>query len=174
MAKPKLTILETTLSAEELGRALRLTPEQVVSKFQDPRVTSWFAELWGEKLFQYTAHTNANFPGSDAAVALGDIGRFDIAVRCFMRNTLKFQKSKFIGSGRSATMEDLIASVEDVERYVVVDLRQFPKLRFLPLDTKSLLRRIRAGKLTTSGISPARFDTWLAESFDITVKQIDL
>lgn len=174
MAKPKLTILETTLSVEEISAALRLTPEQVVAKFQDPRVTSWFAELWGEKLFQYTAHANANFPGSDAAVAMGDIGRFDIAVRCFMRSTIKFQKSKFIGSKRSATMEDLIASIEDIERYVVVDLRNFPMLRFLPLDTKSLLRLIREGKLTTSGISPKRFDAWLTESFDITVKPIDL
>lgn len=174
MAKTPLTILETELSSDEIAKALRLTPEQVVSKFQDPRVTSWFAELWGEKLFQYTAHANANVAGSDAALALGDLGRFDIAVRCFMRSTLKFQKSKFIGSGRRATADDLIASVEDVERYVVVDLRQFPILRFIPLDTKALLRLIRAGRLTVSGISPNRFDAWLEEAFEVSVKKIDL
>ena len=174
MAKLPLTILETELSAEEIAAALRLTPQQIVAKFQDPRVTSWFAELWGEKLFQYTAHGSANHPGSDAAINLGDIGRFDIAVRCFMRNTLKFQKSKFIGSGRSATLDDLIQSIYDVERYIVVDLRQFPRLRFLPLDSKSLLRLIQEGKLTTSGISPGRFDAWLAQSFDVSVKAISL
>lgn len=174
MAKLPLTILETELSTEAIADALRLTPEQVVAKFQDPRVTSWFAELWGERLFQYAAHANPNYPGSDAAMALGDIGRFDIAVRCFMRNTLKFQKSKFIGSGRKATADDLIESVESVERYVIVDLRQFPLLRFIPLDSKALLRLIREGRLTVNGISPARIDLWLNDAFEITLKRIAL
>lgn len=174
MTKPALTIVETTLSAEEIGSALRLTPDEVVAKFKDPRVTSWFAEIWGERLFNYQAHASANHPGSDAAIALGNIGRFDIGVRCFNKNTIKFQKSKFIGSGRSATTEDLIQSIEGVERYVIVDLRGFPLLRFIPLDTKALLRLIREGKLTTSGISPIRVDAWLELSFEVTVVKIDL
>jgi hypothetical protein len=145
-----------------------------MAKFQDPRVTSWFAEIWGERLFGYRKHLSSNHPGSDARIDLGAIGRFDISVRCFNKNTIKFQKSKFIGSGRSATMDDLIESVEAVERVVVVDLRHFPLLRFVPLDSKALLKLIRLGKLTPSGISPTRFDSWLAESFSISVRQIDL
>ena len=91
-------------------------------------------------------------------------------------NTIKFQKSKFIGSGRAATANDLLESIESVERVVVVDLRKFPLLRFIPLDSKSLLLKlIRLGKLSPSGISPARFDTWLADSFSATtVQRIDL
>ncbi len=145
-----------------------------MAKFQDARVTSWFAEIWGERLFNYTKHASANHAGSDAAIMLGDIGRFDISVRCFFRNTLKFQKSKYIGSRRSATFQDLITSIEDVERYVVVDLRSFPILDFYPLDSKALLKLIREGKLTVSGISPTRFDTWIADAFDVTVKEIEL
>ncbi|HEX8401182.1 MAG TPA: hypothetical protein VF628_05705 [Allosphingosinicella sp.] len=82
---------------------MRISPEDAIAKFQDARVTSWFAEIWGERLFNYTKHSSANQAGSNAAIALGDFGRFDIGVRCFFRNTLKFQKSKCIGSGRSAT-----------------------------------------------------------------------
>jgi hypothetical protein len=174
MAKAALTVLRTVLSLDDISRALRITPEDAVAKFQDARVTSWFAEIWGERLFNYTKHLSANHAGSDAAIALGDIGRFDIGVRCFNRSTLKFQKSKFIGSRRSASKEDLIASIEEVERYVVVDLRGFPTLDFYPLDTKALLRLVYEGKLTTSGISPARFDSWVAESFDVTRKEIEL
>lgn len=147
----KLTIYETTLSPEAIAEALRLTPEQVIAKFKDPRITSWFAELWGEKLYGYAAHASSNHPGSDARIALGEIGRFDIAVRCFNKGTIKFQKSKFIGSGRSTTPDDLIDSIEGVEVYLVVDLRQFPKLRFFPIDTKALLRLIREGGLTKAG-----------------------
>jgi len=174
MAKSALTVLRTKLSLDDISKALRITPEEAVAKFQDARITSWFAEIWGERLFNYTKHPSANHPGSDAAIALGDIGRFDIGVRCFFRNKIKFQKSKFIGSGRRATMADLISSIEDVERYVIVDLRQFPQLDFYPLDTKALLRLVREGKLKTNGISPARFDAWVAESFDVTVKEIEL
>lgn len=174
MASFPLTILRTKLSVEALSEALHISPDDVVAKFQDARVTSWFAEIWGEKLFSYTKHKSSNQPGSDAAIALGDIGRFDIGVRCFFKSTIKFQKSKFIGSGRSATPEDLIASVEAVERYVIVDLRGFPLLDFYPLDSKALLRLIREGKLTTNGISPARFDKWIADSFKTTIKLIEL
>jgi hypothetical protein len=174
MPKAALTVLRTQLFLEEISKALRISPEDAIAKFQDARVTSWFAEIWGERLFNYTKHQSANQAGSDAAMALGDIGRFDIGVRCFFRNTLKFQKSKFIGSGRSATTDDLIASLEDVERYVIVDLRGFPTLDFYPLDTKALLRLVRDGKLTVSGISPARFDAWIIETFKVTVKDFVL
>ena len=174
MAKAPLMVLRTSLSLEAISDALRISPDDAVAKFQDARVTSWFAEIWGERLFNYTKHASANQAGSDAAIALGDIGRFDIGVRCFFRNTIKFQKSKFIGSGRSATTDDLIASLEDVERYVIVDLREFPTLNFYPLDTKALLRLVRDGKLSVNGISPTRFDAWIAETFQVTVKEFDL
>lgn len=118
MAKDKLTVVEAEFCAEEIAAALKLTPEDVISKFRDPRITSWFAEIWGERLFGYKRHLSSNHPGSDGALALGNIGRFDISVRCFNTNGIKFQKSKFVGSGRSATPEDLIESVESVERYV--------------------------------------------------------
>lgn len=174
MALPILTILEVTLDDAKLADALFLTPAQVKSKFQDPRVTSWFAEIWGEKLFAYTAHASANHAGSDASVAMGDLGKFDVGVRCFMKSTLKFQKSVFIGKGRKCTPADLIASVEGIDRYVIVDLRSFPKLSFYPLDTKALLKLIREGRLTPAGISPKRFDAWIAESFNAIRKPIQM
>lgn len=172
MPKLPLTVLEATLDLPKLSEALCLSPAQVTAKFQDPRVTSWFAEIWGERLFNYTAHASSNHPGSDAALAIGDLGSFDVGVRCFMRNTLKFQKSKFIGSGRTATKEDLISSIESIDRYVIVDLRSFPSLSFYPLDTKTLLKLIRDDKLTTSGISPGRFDTWISSTFEVTRKTV--
>lgn len=174
MPKAPLTILEAELSLEEIASALRITTNDAMSKFRDPRITSWFAEIWGEKLFSYKKHVSSNHPGSDAAIHLGAMGRFEISVRCFYAGNIKFQKSKFIGSGRGATMEDLISSVESVERVVVVDLRSFPLLRFIPIDSKPLLRLIREGKLTTVGLTPRRFDSWLSENFNVAVHRIAL
>jgi hypothetical protein len=174
VAKQQLVVVQASLSLAEIARSLRISESDAIEKFQDPRVTSWFAEIWGETLFGYRRHVSSNHPGSDAQLALGPIGRFDISVRCFNKGNIKFQKSKFIGFGRNASAEDLIASVEDVERMVVVDLRRFPLLSFYPIDSKSILRLIRLGELTKSGITPRRFDAWIARDFDVIRKTIDL
>jgi hypothetical protein len=174
MTKAPIIIVEAEFRLDEIGAALKLRPEDVLSKFKDPRITSWFAEIWGERLFGYRKHTSSNHPGSDGAMSLGDIGRFDISVRCFNTNGIKFQKSKFIGSGRHTTPDDLLESLESVERYVVVDLRQFPLLRFYPIDSKLLLRLVRQGKLNGSGITSKRFDAWIEESFSTTTRRISL
>ncbi|MCH4025610.1 MAG: hypothetical protein LKE94_09145 [Acetobacter fabarum] len=174
MKKLPLTVVKTQLSLKEISIALKISEKDALDKFTDARITSWFAEIWGERLFSYRKHINSNHPGSDAALDLGALGQFEISVRCFNKGTIKFQKSKHIGSGRSASLEDLEEALESVERVVIVDLRKFPKLSFYPIDSKSLLKLLHKNKLTTSGISPTRFDTWIQETFDITVQEIDL
>lgn len=174
MAKQQLVVVKSTLELDLIARALRITERDAIEKFKDPRVASWFAEIWGETLFSYRRHASSNHPGSDAKLALGPIGRFDISVRCFNAGNVKFQKSKFIGSGRKSTPDDLINSVEEVERIVIVDLREFPLLSFYPIDSKSILKLIRAGRLTTVGLTPRRFDAWIVEEFSIQTAIIDL
>ena len=75
VSKRRLTCLKTVLSVEEISQALKIAPADVVSKFRDGRVTSWFAEIWGERLFSYTKHLNTNYPGSDASIDLGAMVR---------------------------------------------------------------------------------------------------
>jgi hypothetical protein len=174
LPKEPLTIWCAELSVSEIGAALKLTPEDVIAKFRDARITSWFAEIWGERLFSYRKHTSSNHPGSDASIPLGAIGRFDISVRCLTRAGIKFQKSKNIGSGRSATLEDVYSAIEGVERVVVVDIREFPRLRFIPLDSKWLLRRARHGKLTPTGMTAANFEAWLDSDFSVPRKDFSL
>jgi len=95
-------------------------------------------------------------------------------VRCFSAGAIKFQKSKFVGSGRSATQADLVASIVDVERIVLVDLRQLPVLRFIPLDSKPLLGLAHAGKLSPGGMRPAALDRWIEENFEVRVTEVEL
>src|SRR4029077_19546442 len=105
----------------------------VIAKFRDGRVTSWFAEIWGERVFKYTKHPNSNYPGSDASIDLGAMGPFEISVRSLTGAGIRFQKSANIGSGRSATQNDVNDSIAGVDRVVVVDIRGFPNLTFIPL-----------------------------------------
>lgn len=172
MAKRHLEVVRSKMPLGEIARALRISTEDAIEKFKDPRVASWFAEIWGETLFGFRRHPSSNNPGSDAKLVLGAIGRFEISVRCFNKGNIKFQKSKFIGSGRSATPNDLLKSVEAVERIVLVDLRQFPILNFYPINSKDILRLIRKGELTNTGLTPRRFDAWLETDFDLRLTDI--
>jgi hypothetical protein len=174
MVKQPLSVVKSTLSLDEIARSLRISSVDAAEKFKDARVTSWFAEIWGETLFGYKRHPSSNNPGSDAKMNLGVIGRFEISVRCFNKGKIKFQKSKFIGSSRKGTLDDLIQSVEDVERVVIVDLRIFPTLYFYSIDSKAILKLIRMGHLTLSGMTPTKFDAWVAKEFILEPKEIDL
>jgi hypothetical protein len=172
--KKHLTVVRSKLSLDEIAKALRVSEKDALEKFKDPRVTSWFAEIWGETLFGYKRHPSSNNPGSDAQIAIGNLGRFEISVRCFNKGAIKFQKSKYIGSGRTATRQHLVDSVNDVERVVVVDISRFPELTLYPIDSKDLLGEIWAGTLTTSGFTPKRFRNWLNTNFEIVAKDINI
>jgi len=174
MPKQTLYVVKATLSLDEIAAALRISSIDAAEKFTDPRVSSWFAEIWGETLFGFKRHPSSNYPGSDAKLTLGSIGRFEISVRCFNKGKIKFQKSKFIGSSRHGTMDDLIQSVEDVERIVVVDLRNFPVLEFYAIDSKADLKLIRTGELTLNGMTPRRFDAWISRDFIVEHLDIEL
>lgn len=175
--RPVLTILTTHLPLPDIAQALRLTQEEAEDKFRDARITSWFAEIWGERMFAYTKHLSSNHPGSDGALALGHLGTLAISVRCLTHRPIKFQKSKSIGSGRSASKADVIEALEEVSHVVVVDIRAFPLLRFIPLDTRHLARLARSdepGALGPSGLTPAKFESWLAKTFAIREQAFDL
>jgi hypothetical protein len=168
MSREPLNVVELRLSLEDIARALFLLPDEASEQFRDPRLTGRLAEVWGTRLFGYQKHTNSNFAGSDGRIVLGPIGRYNISVRAF-RNSLKFQQSKYMGSGRQCTQEDLVRSLENVEAVVAVDLRDFPRMLFYPLDSKWLLRLAREGWLSPSGITAKRFDRWVTSTFDVQI-----
>ena len=53
---------------------------------------------------------------------MGALGSFEISVRSLTKSGTKFQKSANIGSGRTATQQDVIDAIASVERVVVVDI----------------------------------------------------
>lgn len=169
MTKPVLIVPEITLDVEAIASALWLSPTEVAEEFRDPRLTGRLAEVWGVQMFGYQRHPNNNFPGSDAIIPVGPIGRYEIAVRAFSKH-IRFQQSKYQGVGRKCSPDDLIKSLEDVEAFIAVDIREFPVVRFYPLNTKLLLRAIRNGELSPAGMKAKRFDKWIESNFDLRVQ----
>jgi hypothetical protein len=173
-SKISLTCWRATLSIEKISESLNIPPSDVVTKFRDGRVTSWFAEIWGERLFSYKKHLNSNHPGSDGSIELGHIGPFNISVRSLTNAGIKFQKSKDIGSKRRASQHDLYNAISDVERVVIVDIRNFPDILFMPLDSKWLLRHAHNGTLTPSGLSAAKLYQLIHAEFAVNEQSFDL
>jgi hypothetical protein len=173
-SKRALIFWTTALSVDEISKALQVTPADAISRFQDGGVTSWFAEIWGARLFSYKKHANTNHPGSDASIDLGAMGPFEISVRSLTKSGIKFQKSAHIGSGRKAGQTDVEDAIASVERVVAVDIRDFPNLTFISLDSKWLLRQSHKGIITPRGLSPARFYDILTTEFAVKVEPFDL
>ena len=81
---------------------------------------------------------------------------------------VKFQRSKFIGVGRIATKEDLISSIVACDRIVVVDITEFPSVRFIPLDTPRLVGTAHSDQLTVKGWSRDELNEWVNTTYEVS------
>ena len=87
------------------------------------------------------------------------MGPFEVSVRSLTGAGIRFQKSANIGSRRSASQDDVEDAIAGIERVVVLDIRYFPSLTFIALDSKWLLRQAHKGVLTAGVYAPLSFMT---------------
>lgn len=173
LIKEKMQVMQCSFSLEDIAKSLCISIAEASEKFKDARITGPFAEIWGTKIYRFQRHANSNFPGSDGKIILGPIGRYNISVRSFCRR-ISFQRSKFIGGGRGkCTQENLMTSLEEVEKVIAVDIRDFPTIIFYPIDSKWLLRFGREGRLTPTGMTAKIFENWIYSTFDVEITAVD-
>lgn len=158
-----VTVRTMTLNADQIATALKIELAAVIKEFQDGRVASRFSEHWAARLFDFHKHNGSNVPHTDGERAISNMGSLGISVRTLTKRGVKFQQSKFIGSGRMCTMDNLVCSVEATDMVCVVDITEFPSIQFVLLDTKILLKWIRDGQLAKSGLGKVKFYTLVNE-----------
>jgi len=168
MQRPTLVISIIQFDAEEIAKALRISPKEAVEALRDGRGAWPFSELWGARLYEFIKHSNTNKPVSDGAVALEQLRDVKISIKALTRGGIKFQQSKFVGFGRSTDRDGLVGSLEGCDRVVVVDITGFPTVRFLPLDTTRLVSAVYKDRLTTNGWSRDVLYRWLGETYDVS------
>ncbi len=167
--------LKAELNVAELSAALKITPDEVIREFRDGRVISHFAEIWGNRIFGYAKHLNSNYRGSDASIDLGNMGPFEISVRSLTEAGIRFQRSVNTGGGRKpASQEDVIDAINAVDRVVVVDIREFPLVSFMALNSKWLLKKAYEKAITPNGLKAKRFYNLVNDDFVLTEKPFDL
>ncbi len=164
--KKELTAVEMTFDAKAIADALNLTESVVVNEFRDGRVASRFTEHWGAKIYGYLKHKNTNASDSDGQIKAGDLpNALTISVKSLTKSGVKFQHSKFIGSGRGCTFDDLKDSIKSVDLYLIVDISEFPELIFLPIRSVVLLSWVKEDKLTPRGLSKRAFYENLSKDY---------
>jgi len=156
----KMIILDTKMISDSIW----ISEKSTMKGFSDGRVISRFSEEWAGKIYGFEPSDNTNRPGSDGDIQTGNIllGDIPIGVRSLSENGgIKFQQSKYIGSGRACTIENLIDSINTIKYEIVVDIADMPKIKFIPIDVEVLLKMISDGALTPSGFTRKKFYTVL-------------
>lgn len=166
--KPSLVISRMEFDLPAIATALKITEEEAVVALQDGRGAWPFSEIWGGRLYEFIKHSNSNMPLSDGAVALGQLRDAAVSVKALTRGGVKFQQSKYVGFGRGTDKSGLIASIEASDRVVIVDITEFPVVRFLPVDSTRLVSAAHTGRLTVNGWSKQRLYEWLDEVYDLS------
>jgi hypothetical protein len=89
-------------------------------------------------------------------------------VKALTRGGVKFQQSKYVGYGRGTDKSGLIDSIEASDRVVVVDITDFPIVRFVPVDSTRLVSAAHTNRLTVNGWNKRKFYQWLDEVYDLS------
>lgn len=173
----RLVIKTLRFDTKELASALLLKEENVLKAFRDGRVVSRFSEHWGAMIFCYDKHEDTNTKFSDGAVPAGDLGDLGISVKSLTESGVKFQLSRDTGSGRSCSQKDLVEALRAVTFVVVVDVTEFPLVKFIKLLAAQVplrwaqepccARDLRVGRtsLTPSGLTKSKFYELLNEAY---------
>lgn len=155
----------------KIAEALCITPDQAIKEFRDGRVISRFSEYWAGQIYDFKKMDNTNNEGYDGIIEIPLLGKFYVGVRSLTKSGIRFQKSKFIGSGRHCTINNLTESIEDIDFEIVVDILDFPCIIMSPVDKNKLLDLINTGELTTGGFNRNQF---YDKIFGNTIDKLDL
>jgi hypothetical protein len=142
-----------TIDAAALAGALQITEEQTIAAFRDGRVSSRFAEYWAASMFGLVLYENKNHRSSDGYYQLPDRSKIEVSIRTLTARGIKFQDSKFMGGGRSCSLDDLKASIRRTDQWRIINVANFPIVEGYAVKCSVLEHWIDAGELTPSGLS---------------------
>ena len=141
----------------KIADALWISYDQAEKEFKDGRVVSRFSEYWTSKLYGFEKSDCSNTAGFDGTINNPLIGLIHIGVRSLTKAGIKFQQSRFVGSGRSCTHQDLVDSVRYMDFEIVVDIVDFPCVLLSAVSADKLLSMIEHRELTTTGFSRIKY-----------------
>jgi len=160
--KEVLIVKRFRLDLTSISSTLYLTPRQVLASFNYGHTLSRLAEEWASSLWSFNLHKNASHKDTDGYYNENT----KITVRILNKNT-KMQSSRYMGAKRTCNRKNLIDSLSTSAITHIVDIREFPVLTSIGLNTSILSGWESRGDLTTSGLSAKKFWYLVQENFQL-------
>lgn len=150
-----LPCYQMEFSIHELANATGMTPRQVEKWGKDGRNMSCIAETNAARLYQFT-HVGGNSPidGKIESILIGEMKK--ISVRC-MSSHVRFQRSENQGKGRYCTRSDLREAIQAVDFHIVVDIWNFPNVRYVAIPRSQVMTLFEQRSVTPSGVDRRNF-----------------
>jgi len=151
------TFYSFTVSPPMIAAALNIPLKKVRRLFKDGRVVAGFCELWAETICGVRKHKRGNGVFSDCYALMPDEEPIEVAVRTLTPQGIKFQDSRYIGTGRTCDVPRLKASIRRFDSWIVFDICNFPRIAVYKLKGRTLEEWIDSGDLRPTGLKPQRF-----------------
>lgn len=155
--RDNLSVQVIEFDLDKLSEALHMPSYIVREVFRDGRVAWRFAEHWAQDGFCVTRHKSNTHISTDAFVPLHGDDRVEYAIRTLTKGGIKFQDSRYYGTGRSCNLATLKECVRRSDRWIVVDITAFPVVKSYKLKSSMLDNWIDMGDLNVNGVSYDRF-----------------
>jgi len=171
MSKKVLEIKRVKFDVKGLADSLCISEKHVISTFRDGRTASRFTEFWSSNLHGYEVNTSPCAKDNDGFVkCVGDF-KSPLSAKVLSKQGVKFQFSRNVGQGRTCTTDDVIKALESADWYCIIDIREFPISNFMVLNSKLILKWIRTGDLSTSGLTAKKFYLLLSQYFEDIIER---
>jgi hypothetical protein len=144
------------INTEELSKILLISQDNIINIFKDGRNFSKFSEHWCSELYKIQLSKNNNQEGFDGVL---ENSNKKVSIKTLSKNGIKFQKSKYIGSGRFCEIKDLIESIKCVDLYIICDNTNFPIINFISLSSDYLINCVKNNILNQNGWNLKQFYT---------------
>jgi len=171
--KPHITIFEFELSVEKIAAALFVPESLVLTALGDGRVASRWSEYWGAQVGNLDKAQNTNQEGFDLSTEVSS-AQIDVSSKCLSKSGVRFQESKFQGSGRKCSTETLLFSLEKVDLFHIIDISEMPVVRIVTVHSRYLRAEVNAGRLKYTGWKAKGFYEFVDRTYDWEIKRVRL
>lgn len=138
---------------EHLATAMHLSDREVMAYFTDGRRVSFVVE---RRISREVMKGNlADSEGDPYDLVADDGTKWE--VRSLTRQGMYFCPSYMVGSGRSFDEAGFLAKVAGISGYLVAHVDEFPSITIWKVDSETVLKWYRAGRLgTTTKVSAVK------------------
>ncbi len=151
-----------TFDPGNIATALGVDLIAVPAIFKDGRVSAKFSEWWAAREFGFALATSSNQAGHDGFFKIPAGISARVSVKTLTDSGVKFQHSRYCGSGRQCSTDDLLSSIADAEYYCIVDITDFPDVSMTLVPSAKIAREVAAGRISPKGLTKAEFWSMLA------------